>query len=130
MDEACGANHLLDPLPRTPQCRRLDARRRRNVLADGLEQLAEEAVWCPVREADLAARLADTNHLARCGPSQRTRAYFGDCGLLSRAGEEARTQMAAIRKRLPGYRVDDFLTAMQFAPESAELFREGARRIG
>lgn len=38
--------------------------------------------------------------------------------------------MAAIRKRFPGYRVDDFLTAMQLAPESAELFREGARRIG
>jgi TolB-like protein len=44
--------------------------------------------------------------------------------------EEARTQMAAIRKQRSGYRVDDFLTAMQFAPESAALFREGARRIG
>ena len=38
--------------------------------------------------------------------------------------------MAAIRKKLPRYRVDDFLTAMQFAPEGAALFRAGAKRIG
>ena len=38
--------------------------------------------------------------------------------------------MAAIHKTLPRYRVDDFLTALQFAPEGAALFREGARRIG
>ena len=37
--------------------------------------------------------------------------------------------MAAIHKRLPDYRVDDFLTAMQFAPEGAALFREAAKRI-
>lgn len=52
------------------------------------------------------------------------------CLALAGRLEEARAQMAAIRKRFPGYRVDDFLTAMQFAPEGAELFREGARRIG
>lgn len=52
------------------------------------------------------------------------------CLALAGRLEEARAQMAAIRKRIPGYRVDDFLTAMQFAPESAELFRQGARRIG
>jgi DNA-binding SARP family transcriptional activator len=44
--------------------------------------------------------------------------------------EEARAHMAAIRKTLPNYRVDDFLTAMQFDPEGAALFREGAKRIG
>jgi tetratricopeptide (TPR) repeat protein len=44
--------------------------------------------------------------------------------------EEARTQLAAIRRTLPSYRIDDFLTAMQFAPEGAKMFREGARRIG
>jgi hypothetical protein len=37
--------------------------------------------------------------------------------------------LAAIRKRLPGYRVDDFLTAMRFAPADAALFRDGATRI-
>lgn len=52
------------------------------------------------------------------------------CLALAGRLDEARVHMAVIRKRLPGYRVDDFLTAMQFAPESAELFREGARRIG
>ena len=44
--------------------------------------------------------------------------------------EEARTHFAEIRKRIPGYRIDDFLTAMQFAPDGAALFRQGrqARR--
>jgi hypothetical protein len=48
---------------------------------------------------------------------------------LSLAGrrDDAQGYMAAIHKTLPGYRVDDFLTAMQFAPEGAALFREGAR---
>ncbi|HEX5869051.1 MAG TPA: hypothetical protein VFY65_01475, partial [Longimicrobium sp.] len=44
--------------------------------------------------------------------------------------DEARIHLAAIHKTLPRYRVADFLTAMQFAPESERLFREGARRIG
>jgi tetratricopeptide (TPR) repeat protein len=44
--------------------------------------------------------------------------------------DEARFHMAAISKTSPGYRVDDFLAAMQFAPDDAALFREGARRIG
>lgn len=52
------------------------------------------------------------------------------CLALAGRLEEGRAQMVAIRKRLPGYCVDDFLTAMQFAPEGAALFREGARRIG
>lgn len=52
------------------------------------------------------------------------------CLALAGRLDEARLHMAVIRKRFPGYRVDDFLTAMQFAPESAELFRQGARRIG
>jgi DNA-binding SARP family transcriptional activator/Flp pilus assembly protein TadD len=44
--------------------------------------------------------------------------------------DEARTYLAAIHKALPHYRVDDFLTAMQFAPEGEQLFRDGAKRIG
>jgi DNA-binding SARP family transcriptional activator len=44
--------------------------------------------------------------------------------------DEARIHLAAIHSTLPRYRVSDFLTAMQFAPESERLFREGARRIG
>jgi DNA-binding SARP family transcriptional activator/Flp pilus assembly protein TadD len=44
--------------------------------------------------------------------------------------DEAGTWLAALHKALPRYRVDDFLTAMQFAPEGEKLFREGAKRIG
>jgi len=44
--------------------------------------------------------------------------------------DEARAQFASIRRTLPRYRVDDFLTAMRFAPEGERLFREGAKRIG
>jgi len=43
--------------------------------------------------------------------------------------DEARSYMTSIHKKLPRYRVDDFLTAMQFAPEDAALFREAAKRI-
>jgi len=43
--------------------------------------------------------------------------------------DEARFHMAEIRRRFPTYRVDDFLAAMQFAPEDAALFRAGAKRI-
>src|SRR2546425_521684 len=48
-----------------PQRRRLHARRRRNVFADGFEYLADEALRRPVGEADLAARTADAEELAR-----------------------------------------------------------------
>jgi tetratricopeptide (TPR) repeat protein len=44
--------------------------------------------------------------------------------------DEARAYMAAIRRSLPDYRVDDFLSAMQFAPADAALFRKAAKRIG
>jgi len=44
--------------------------------------------------------------------------------------DEARQFLANIRETLPSYRVNDFLTAMQFAPDGVELFRQGARRIG
>jgi DNA-binding SARP family transcriptional activator/Flp pilus assembly protein TadD len=44
--------------------------------------------------------------------------------------EEARSHLAAIRKTMPRYRVDDFLATMQLAPEGAKLFREAAKRLG
>lgn len=44
--------------------------------------------------------------------------------------DEARTYMASIRSAVPSYSVNDFLLAMQFSPEGALLFREGARRAG
>jgi DNA-binding SARP family transcriptional activator len=44
--------------------------------------------------------------------------------------DEARAYLASIHKGRPRYRVDDFLSAMQFAPDGEKLFRDGARRIG
>lgn len=52
------------------------------------------------------------------------------CLALAARTDEARAHLAAIRRRLPGYRVDDFLAAMQFEPGAAELFRNAAKAIG
>ncbi|EHK59133.1 transcriptional regulator family 1 [Mesorhizobium alhagi CCNWXJ12-2] len=43
--------------------------------------------------------------------------------------DEARVHLASIHKTLPLYRVDDLITAMQFDPHGAALFREGAKRL-
>jgi hypothetical protein len=48
---------------------------------------------------------------------------------LASRDDEARAYLAAIHKTLPRYGVNDFLTAMQFSPEGAALFRKGAKRI-
>ena len=44
--------------------------------------------------------------------------------------EEARTNLASIRKALPRYGIEHFLTAMHFTPEGERHFRDGARKIG
>lgn len=44
--------------------------------------------------------------------------------------DEARAHLAAIHKTRPRYGLDDFLAAFRYAPESAALFRKGAKRIG
>jgi tetratricopeptide (TPR) repeat protein len=44
--------------------------------------------------------------------------------------DEARGYLATIHRTLPRYRVDDFLAAMQFAPEGQQLFRQAATRLG
>lgn len=44
--------------------------------------------------------------------------------------EEARAQAAAIRSRLPQYSITDFLSAFRLDAQGAQLFGEGARRIG
>ena len=44
--------------------------------------------------------------------------------------DQARAHMAAIHRNLPGYSVEDFLTAMQFDAEGAALFKQAAKRIG
>ena len=81
-----------------------------------LEQFDEAAAWA----AKAAAR--PNAHAHVLGIAAYSLALAGRL-------EEARGRMAAIRKRLPGYNVDDFLRAMQFAPDGAALFREAAKRI-
>ncbi|MBL6081557.1 hypothetical protein JMJ56_26560 [Belnapia sp. T18] len=49
---------------------------------------------------------------------------------LARRDEEARPYVAAIRKALPGYSVDNLVAAMQPIPEGEKLFRDGGKRIG
>ncbi len=44
--------------------------------------------------------------------------------------DEARGHLASIRKALPHYGIDDFLTAMRFSPEGEALIRKGAMRMG
>jgi tetratricopeptide (TPR) repeat protein len=52
------------------------------------------------------------------------------CLALAGRADEARTYLAAIHKTLPHYGVTDFLTAMQFDPHGAALFRDAAKRLG
>ena len=44
--------------------------------------------------------------------------------------DEARAHVAAIRRALPRYRVDDLVATMQPTPDGEKLFRDGAGRIG
>jgi hypothetical protein len=50
--------------------------------------------------------------------------------VLAGRSDEALALVATIRRALPGYRVDDLVTAMQPTADGERLFREGARRIG
>lgn len=43
--------------------------------------------------------------------------------------DEGRAYLDSIHKLLPHYRVGDLITAMQFDPQGAALFQEGARRL-
>jgi hypothetical protein len=43
--------------------------------------------------------------------------------------DTAQSYLRTIRRTLPHYGVDDFLTAMRFAPDDANRFREAARLI-
>jgi len=44
--------------------------------------------------------------------------------------DEARVLLASIHQALPRYSIDDFLTAMQMAPDGEQKFREAAKRLG
>lgn len=49
---------------------------------------------------------------------------------LADRNDEARAFIVSIRKALPNYGLNDFFTAFHFPPDSAIVFREGAKRIG
>ena len=65
IDVAAGPNSSRKALPLAPQCRRLHPGGRRQILAERLEELADEALRRPVGETDLAARPAHAHHLGR-----------------------------------------------------------------
>ena len=75
--------------------------------------------------ADWAVKAA-----ARPNAHAHIQAIAAYCLALSGRRDEARAYFAAIRKALPRYRVDDFLTAMHFTPDGEALFRKAAKRIG
>lgn len=50
------------------------------------------------------------------------------CLALAGRRDEARNHLTALRKTRPHYGVGDFLTAMQFSPDDAALFRKAAKR--
>jgi len=52
------------------------------------------------------------------------------CLALAGSLDEARDYAAATRKTLPRYSVADFLDTFQMQPADAELYRQGAKRIG
>jgi len=43
---------------------------------------------------------------------------------------EARTLLASIRERVPGYALDDFMRAFRFDQAGESMFRAAARRLG
>ncbi len=56
-------------------------------------------------------------------------AIAGFCLAMAGRLAEARPYLARIKAQLPGYRIEDFLTAMRLAPDGAALFRQAASRI-
>jgi tetratricopeptide (TPR) repeat protein len=52
------------------------------------------------------------------------------CLALSGRRDEARNHLMTVRKTRPRYGVGDFLTAMQFSPDDAALFRKAAKSTG
>jgi DNA-binding SARP family transcriptional activator len=57
-------------------------------------------------------------------------AIAAHCLALADRLEQARVITASIQQQVPGYRVDDFLSAFQFAGDAEALIRRGAKAIG
>ncbi len=75
--------------------------------------------------ADWAAR-----GVARPNAHAHTRGIAAYCLSLAGRRDEARAQLAEIRKTLPHYKIDDFLAAFQFEPNAAALYCKAAKRTG
>lgn len=75
--------------------------------------------------ADWAIRAA-----ARPNAHIHIHAIAAHCLAIAGRLEEARQFVAFIRRSLPEYRVEDFLTAFRFPADTQSLFRQAARRIG
>jgi DNA-binding SARP family transcriptional activator len=56
------------------------------------------------------------------------RAIAAACLGLAGRSDEGRELAESLHRTLPHYRIDDLLATFQFAPDAAELFRQGARR--
>jgi DNA-binding SARP family transcriptional activator len=82
-----------------------------------LERFEEAAAW--------AARAA-----ARPNAHPHIHAIAAMSLALAGSLDDARAQVAAIRRRLPGYGLADFLAAFRFDPHGAATFRAGAARLG
>jgi DNA-binding SARP family transcriptional activator/TolB-like protein len=57
-------------------------------------------------------------------------AIAAECLALAGRPDEARSFVARLRERQPGYTVEEFLRAFRFAPDTEKLFLKGARAIG
>jgi tetratricopeptide (TPR) repeat protein len=57
-------------------------------------------------------------------------AIAGFCLALAGSKDQSRTYLGTVRKMLPNYSVDEFLSAFRFSPDGEALFRKGASLIG
>lgn len=57
-------------------------------------------------------------------------AIAAQCLALTGRVDEARTCVASLHRTAPTYRLDDFLSAFRFAPDTTALFRQNAANIG
>jgi DNA-binding SARP family transcriptional activator len=57
-------------------------------------------------------------------------AIAAECLALAEKRDDARAFVARVRERIPTYGVEEFLRAMRFGRDTADLFRKAARQIG
>jgi Flp pilus assembly protein TadD len=84
------------------------------------------------------ARLGHFDEAARCAVQIASRpnahvhalAIAAFCLTLADQLDEARTLLASIHERVPGYGLDDFLRAFRFDQTGEAVFRAGAQRLG